>query len=332
VNAAVDPARQPRPFVLASCDFCGRDESDPVTGPLLDDENAAHLPPGFAGLRFVLRRCRNCRLVYLRERPHPDDLELFYPTDYKCFQSYEERGAIMNALAARLARAKLAEIERLLPAGHRRLLDYGCGTGTWLFQLKKAGASLDMVGTDVFEGPLQALRAGGLPAYCCDEETLFDHVERGSFGAVHMFHVIEHLPSPRRVLERLKEALVPGGVLLGQTPNCASWGCRYWGDLWNQWHAPHHFVVFDHDTLRRHAEAAGFEVLSIRNSLSSATQWAQSTLRVVAQRRGRPFLATGEPFYPPLILAFLPLAAVEALLGRSCHMDFVLKRPGVASA
>ena len=142
-----------------------------------------------------------------------------------------------------------------------------------------------------------------------------------------MFHVIEHVPSPKRVLSRLKEALVPGGVIVGQTPNCASYGCRFWGESWNQWHVPHHFVLFTHETLARHAASAGLEVVAISSSLSGATQWAQSGLRAWAARRHRPFLATAEPLYPPLILAAVPLTLLEMAFGHTCHMDFVLRRP-----
>ncbi len=319
--------RVPLPRVAARCDFCGGQRRQPLLSPMLDDEDVESLPAAFRAERFQLVRCLDCDLVYLPERPDPRDLELYYPADYKCFQSYAERGAIMRLLAGLLARAKLRQIRALLPPGSRRLLDYGCGSGTWLGELRRLGCDLEMIGTDLFEGPLAGLRAQGIAAYRCDEESLLDHVAPGSVGVVHLFHVIEHVPSPKRTLARLREALAPGGVILGQTPNCASLGCRFWGELWNQWHAPHHFVVFDHATLRRHAESAGLEVVSVSNSLSSATQWAQSLLRWAARRRGRAFRATAEPLYPPLILAFLPLTALEWALGHTCHMDFVLRRP-----
>jgi 2-polyprenyl-3-methyl-5-hydroxy-6-metoxy-1,4-benzoquinol methylase len=293
---------------------------------MLDDEGVEALPVAFRSLHFRMGRCADCGLVYLRERPAPLDLDVYYPSDYKCFQAYESRGAIMQTLARLVARSKRRQIDRLMPAGTRLLLDYGCGTGTWLAELRRAGCTAEMVGTDVFEAPLASLRAQGIPAYRCDENDLFEHVRPGSVGVVHLFHVIEHVPSPKRVLSRLKEALAPGGVIIGQTPNCASYGCRFWGESWNQWHVPHHFVVFTHETLARHARSAGLEVVAISSSLSSATQWAQSGLRAWAARRRRPFLATAEPLYAPLILAAIPLTLAEMTFGHACHMDFVLRR------
>jgi SAM-dependent methyltransferase len=321
-----DATRVPRPRVVSDCDFCGSARWEPILIPMLDDEDVEALPAAFRALRFRMGRCADCGLVYLRERPDPRDLDVYYPSDYKCFEAYERRGAIMKTLATLVARSKRRQIERLMPAGTHTLLDYGCGTGTWLAELRKAGCAVDMAGTDVFEAPLASLRAQGIPAFRCDEHDLFEHVSPGSVGVVHLFHVIEHVPSPKRVLSRLREALAPGGVIIGQTPNCSSFGCRFWGESWNQWHVPHHFVVFTHETLARHAESAGLEVVSISSSLSSATQWAQSGLRAWAARRQRRFLATGEPLYPYLILAAVPLTLLEMALGHACHMDFVLRR------
>jgi hypothetical protein len=184
-----------------------------------------------------------------------------------------------------------------------------------------------MIGADITAGPLQELKRRGIEAYQCDEKTLNRYVQPGSVGAVHLFHDIEHVPNAGRVLEALREILAPGGVLLGQTPNVQSLGRRLWGDMWNQWHAPQHLVLFSHDTLQRHATRAGFEVVRISNSMSGATQWALSSLHLWAKLRGRPFRHIHEPLYPPLILAATPIAMFETVFSRTCHMDFVFRKP-----
>jgi len=324
--ANIDP-RRPRERVRVACEHCGASGGEPVTGWLRDEESAEQLPPAFRDEAFRFIRCGGCGLVYMPERPNPADLDVFYGVEYKCFESFEDRGAIMRTLARGVARKKLRQIEKLMPPGQRRLLDYGCGAGTWLELFQKLGTDLELMGCDVTEVAVERVRRLGIPAWVCDDSTLLDHVEPGSVGAIHLFHVIEHVPNARRCLEALYRALAPGGAVVGQTPNIASWGCRVWGDHWDQWHVPRHLVLFDHHTLRRTAEKAGFEVVEIKSSLSGATQWALSALAWWAARRGRPFRTSHEPLYPPLILAFLPVATVEALLAHTCHMDFVLRKP-----
>jgi len=320
--------RQPEPRVVVACEHCGASEGKPVTGWLRDEESADDLPPAFRELTFRFIQCDSCGLVYMRERPSPRDLDVFYGDAYKCFESYEERGRIMMRLARLVARGKLRQIRRFMPPGHRRLLDYGCGSGTWLSLIQGLGCDYEMIGVDVTEGPLAELRQRGMRAYACDETTLFQHVEPGSVGVIHFFHVIEHLPNARRTLHALHEALAPGGVVIGQTPNVDSTGRRFWGDLWNQWHVPRHLVLFSEGTLRRHAEEAGLEAVEVKSSLSGATQWALSALHWWSRRRGRKFRNTHEPLYPLLILGFVPWTALECLTSRACHMDFVLRKPG----
>ena len=324
--------RVPRPLVRAACDFCGSSEGDPITGPLQDDELADTLPPAFAALTFRFVRCANCGLVYLTERPDPDDVAVYYPDDYKCFISYADRGLIMKALAERVARGKLKQIASLMPEGNATLLDYGCGSGTWLAMLQELGCRYRMIGTDIVAGPLDELRRRGMEAYQCDEATLSRHVPPASVGVVHLFHVIEHLPNAARVLDAIRDVLAPGGVLIGQTPNVASTGLRFWRDDWNQWHAPQHLVLFSDDTLRRHAERAGFEVVRISSSITGATQWALSSLHRWARLRGRRFRGIHERWYPPLVLASIPIVLIEAALSRTCHMDFVFRKPARTSA
>jgi SAM-dependent methyltransferase len=319
--------RLPLPLIKASCEFCGSTEGKPVTGPLTDVDLGDELPTAFRSLSFRFVECAECGLVYLRERPDAEDVTVYYPDTYKCFQSFDERGFIMRKLARAVASGKLRHIARFMSRGNDTLLDYGCGSGTWLVLLKDLGCSYRMIGTDITGGPLQELRRHGIEAHQCDETTLQHHIKPDSIGVAHMFHVIEHLPNVYHTLESIRKVLIPGGVLIGQTPNIASLGRRFWGDLWYQWHAPQHLVLFSDETLRRHAQKAGFEVVSISSSISGATQWALSFLHWWSRFRGRSFRHIHEPMYPVLILAAIPIALFEAAFFRTCHMDFVLRKP-----
>lgn len=323
-------SRTPESRVRASCDYCGARSVTAVTGLLSDIESPEELPVAFQAEQFQIMRCTECGLHYLAERPTPNDLDLYYGDSYLCFESYDERGGIMKTLARVVAQGKLKQIRKLIPEHNRVLLDYGCGSGSWIDQIKKLDSTLTMIGMDVTAGPLEELKKRGIEAHCCDETNMFDFIAEESVGVIHLNHVIEHVPSPMRLLEALQRALVPGGVIIGQTPNVASWGCRFWGDYWTQWHAPRHLTLFSHLTLDRHATSAGLEVVSIKSSLSGATQWALSFLHWGASKSGKKFRSTHEPLYPPLILASLPIALLEQLFSYNCHMDFILRKPSIS--
>jgi 2-polyprenyl-3-methyl-5-hydroxy-6-metoxy-1,4-benzoquinol methylase len=139
------------------------------------------------------------------------------------------------------------------------VLDVGCGVGLLLDEARRRGWRTQGVelsdwgvrrarhlGLDVFQGTL--------------EEAGF---EPGSFDAVFMVDVLEHLADPVRTLAKVSQVLRPGGVLCVVTPNAASaaarvLGRRWWGML------PGHVVLFPHRRLCELLRTLGFGVRSQR--------------------------------------------------------------------
>jgi SAM-dependent methyltransferase len=195
--------------------------------PDLDDYG--HLPEQYAAMRFQHVRCDNCSTVYLRNPVPQDEIAVFYSGDYHCFRPFSERGWLISTVAKALARRKAAALANLFPAGNDLLLDYGCGSGTWIRELEDCGATWRMIGTDVVPEAITRAKAIGVEAYLADENSITEVTGRSSVGIIHMFHVIEHLPDPVDVLRKLREVLVEGGIVIGQTPNVASWDARLFG-------------------------------------------------------------------------------------------------------
>jgi hypothetical protein len=142
-----------------------------------------------------------------------------------------------------------------------------------------------------------------------------------------MNHVIEHVQSPLALFEKLRRVLVPGGIIVGQTPDQNCLERRIFGDHWVQWHLPRHLVIFDKETMRRHAEKAGLEVVELSSSPSGAVMWGASTLKWWASVRRRPYRVTREPLHAPLMLFFAPFAWLQSRFANTSHMDFALRRP-----
>ena len=130
--------------------------------------------------------------------------------------------------------------------------------------------------------------------------------------------------------DRSDEDLEPGGAIYGQTPNVDAWDCKLFGSNWSQWHVPRHLVLYTPDTLRAHAQAAGLEVKSISNSLSSATGWANSLEKWYALRQGRNFMPSSSKLYPYLTLAAIPLTLVQQVFSTTGSIDFIFVKPGTA--
>src|SRR5439155_18858419 len=125
------------------------------------------------------------------------------------------------------ARSTLERIERHVRRG--ALLDLGCWVGFLLAGARERGWST--LGAEPSEFAwryarerlgLEVLHAGLLDA----------DLPQGSFDAVVMADVIEHLPDPAGALDRLAQVLRPGGVVHLALPNAGSRLARSMGPRW----------------------------------------------------------------------------------------------------
>jgi 2-polyprenyl-3-methyl-5-hydroxy-6-metoxy-1,4-benzoquinol methylase len=80
----------------------------------------------------------------------------------------------------------------------------------------------------------------------------------GSFDAVLMGDVIEHLPDPRQALVQVRALLKPGGLVLISTPDIAGWAGRML-----QIKPEEHLYYFSPRTMTAMLEQVGYEVLEI---------------------------------------------------------------------
>jgi len=113
-------------------------------------------------------------------------------------------------------------LSRIREDGCRRMLDYGCGPGDVLLLARDEG--IEAVGIDSFPRSVSLAEKRGLKVLLGD----YNHPDlaEGSFDAILLQSVIEHMPEPVAPLARLAKLLRPGGYLIVSAPTpCA--------DFWN---------------------------------------------------------------------------------------------------
>jgi len=105
----------------------------------------------------------------------------------------------------------------------KRVLDYGCGDGTFLAMLMKdeSHAPDRAVGVEVHRSLVDdcCSRFGGQPKLnfiCQDELSMPEH--QASYDAVFCMEVLEHVVSVEEVLDRLDRVLAPSGKLVVSVP------------------------------------------------------------------------------------------------------------------
>lgn len=197
----------------------------------------------------------------------------------ECFHAYVSprlRSAVQARIAAELDEHEaddFLDVQRIyaepLCRRLRKALDPVPGRGWRLLDIGFGGAHL-----------MHTARAYGFSVYGLDSSSRLIDAQRPSFGdrlahdlldpsqplpwgnfdVVVMSHVVEHLADPCGVLERVHDALVPGGVLYVAVPDMGSVQFQLLGERWNVMNPLVHFQFFNQASLERLLGDAGFEI------------------------------------------------------------------------
>jgi SAM-dependent methyltransferase len=114
-----------------------------------------------------------------------------------------------------------SEAVKSVPRNQVRIIDLGCGRGEWLELLHNEGYSA-AVGVDLNAKMVEICKDLSLSAVHADGiEFLRGHSDH-SVQVITSAHLIEHLPFPvlLKLFTEARRALVPGGLLILETPNC----------------------------------------------------------------------------------------------------------------
>jgi ubiquinone/menaquinone biosynthesis C-methylase UbiE len=155
------------------------------------------------------------------------------------------------------ARERLKDLRRFVTNG--RFLEIGCSTGE---MLAAASSSFTSMGVEADEKSARAARAHGLDVF---NGTLSDaRFPDRHFDAAAMYHVIEHVPSPRAELRELYRIIKPGGWLILEAPNISTYWYLLLRSRWRQV-IPDHIYFFTPQTITRLCEKSGFEIRELRS-------------------------------------------------------------------
>ena len=142
------------------------------------------------------------------------------------------------------------------------VLDVGCSTGAFLFQLRQRfSGSYDILGTDVSGSPLDYAESRGVPVV--RGNFLQGALPEGKFNAVTFWAVLEHLAEPKSFLQKAVALLKPTGLCFVLVPNMNSLAARLLGSRYRYVY-PQHLNYFTAATLTR-LVGPQFSVLELRS-------------------------------------------------------------------
>jgi 2-polyprenyl-3-methyl-5-hydroxy-6-metoxy-1,4-benzoquinol methylase len=247
---------QPSDFESLPCDLCGAD------APVQRYEKRG----------FTIVECPRCHMVYTNPRLKGEKIAELYDADY--FQghgfdrSVDYVGEVTQFGAEHPAYTlndwDLDTIAAMLGpdrARNARLLEIGCGTGVFLAKAREHG--FDVEGLELSSYAAEFVRSMGIPVQTKSIEDA--NFGEGTWDAIVMREVIEHLPHPLESLKTVRRWLKPGGILFMATGNYDCPERKLKGSDWFYFMPEGHLYYFSNRTMQKYLRTAGFSKVRVTN-------------------------------------------------------------------
>jgi SAM-dependent methyltransferase len=203
-----------------TCHICGALLAQ--TMPIVNDP-ITHEP-------FSVLRCVSCGLGHTD--PQPDNLSPYYPVAY-----YGGRHGLTARMCIRrrLRMLSLSGLRARTPElGPPSILDIGCGDGSFLLAAKAQGWLV--AGVERFPG---AAREAGLTI-----ATNTDEFQGQQFDYITLWHSLEHMTEPGKLLKQIKPLLKQDGKVIIAIPDGDGWQAKLFGRYWLHLDVPRHLYHF----------------------------------------------------------------------------------------
>ena len=241
----------------SDCPYCGRSDTRVI---------------GTKRLVLQLRRCAGCRLMFRWPKDTSEFNRRFYQRQYRegITTDMPDKAPLENLKASifsdtgKALAEKIALLKILLP--HGRVLDFGCSWGYGTLQLAAAG--YHAIGYEISE-PRASIGRTSMGLTIISTEAELDRLN-GSFDAVFASHVLEHVPEPAAVFDRIASLLKPDGFLLAFVPNCGGDEARLLGVEWGPMCCEKHPLALDAEFLEKALPRHGLRSIAFSDPYAPA--------------------------------------------------------------
>lgn len=135
-----------------------------------------------------------------------------------------------------------------------KLLDYGCGTGSFIEAASRAG--YNTVGYEPEENAFLIAKEKGLKVLR-NKQKLFNSAT-GEYGIITLWHVLEHVHDFTAILDIFYTLLKDNGILVIAVPMANSADALYYREQWAAYDLPRHLYHFTKETLTNACRISGF--------------------------------------------------------------------------
>lgn len=308
-----------------------------VNCPICESKNFTFVERGTDTLHnvegiFEVVKCNDCQLMLTNPRPDILEIKKYYPEDYSPYEVDFKR-------AEKIARSRkrhpyifsIIDPQMTLDLDSDRkknnVLEIGCGSGNFLYELKSLHPEWIVQGTDFSEKSVAVLKKYGIDVFVSDLTVL--PIESNSIDIIYGWMIVEHTHDINKALTELHRVLKNNGQFAFSIPNAGSWEFRFFGHHWFALQLPTHLYHFSEDTVTKILDKNGFRVTKIIHQksvtnilLSLKIIIEKSVLPKFVKRLGALFLQWNIVYF----FLTLPLAHFLAIIRQSGRLTIIARK------
>jgi SAM-dependent methyltransferase len=216
-----------------------------------------------SGETFVIAECNSCSLRFTQDVPTADYIAPYYKSEDYISHTNTSKGLINRMyqhVRKRTMTKKRRLIERSTGLKKGKLLDVGSGVGTFVQEMKEHGWEVTGIEPDA-DARAVAKKLYDLELSGSDK---FYHLPPGSFDAITLWHVLEHVDDLSAYTQQLKALLKENGKLFIAVPNYTSKDAAIYKEHWAAYDVPRHLYHFSPRSMRVLMEKNGLKLLGYK--------------------------------------------------------------------
>lgn len=219
-------------------------------------------------------KCTHCGLVFLKKFPSPKELDKIY--SYHGVEGVSKANIVLHASSkipilrklmhlqgSLINKGRADSVSKFTPRG--KVLDVGCGPGTFLKEMKTRG--WDVYGTEMGDKLVEQARKSFGKTRIFKGGVEKAGIGEKKFDVVTLWHVLEHIPNTQEALLKIKRIIKRRGYLVIEVPHAQSLSFSWLRHNWTLLMAPQHLHIWSRDALYHILQSHGFKIVKIEYPL-----------------------------------------------------------------
>lgn len=216
-----------------------------------------------SGQSFQIAECSFCTLRFTQDVPDAASIFPYYKAEGYISHTNTSKGLVNRVyqfVRKRTMIKKRKLVERSTGVIKGNMLDMGSGTGSFVHEMQQNGWQVTGLEPD------EDARGTAKELYQLElhDTKEFYQLAPGSFDAITMWHVLEHVHDLSAYIQQLKNIIKENGKMLIAVPNYTSLDAKIYQQYWAAYDVPRHLYHFSPRSVQMLMEKHGLKIIQYK--------------------------------------------------------------------